>query len=155
MRDPRGFTVVEVLATLGLLGILLLVAMPQLTAPDELEDLTLADQIATDLRLARQLAIAARVPYLLEFNPAAPPYTSYTVRAAASVTAEPDFPKDIPAGVTVGGRRQFIFLPSGCVDDDGAGACAGSDGQVSVGAGAYNVLVRVFWYRGRVRVELP
>lgn len=155
MRYSRGFSVVEVLATLGLIGILLLVAMPQLSVPDELEDLTLADQIATDLRLARQLAIAARTNYVLEFSPAAPPYTSYTVRAASAATPEPDFPKAIPGGVVVAGRQLFIFVPTGCVDDDGAGACAGSDGTVTLGAGVNSILVRVFWYRGRVRVDLP
>ncbi len=155
-RNACGFTLVEVLAVLGLLGILLLVAVPQLTVPGSLSASVVANQIAADLRLARQVAIAKRVNYSLEFLPAAGLYTSYTVRNQSTLAVEPDFPKEIPAGVTVSGRQRFIFVPDGCVDDDGVPpTCVGSDGSVTVAASGDTFTVQVFWYAGRVKVVQP
>jgi len=162
VSSDTGFTIIEVLATLGLLGLLFLVALPQLTVPGTLDVAVLADQIASDLRLARQLAVSGwdpavgRVNYILEFSPAAPPYTGYTVRNAVTSADEPDFPKEIPSNVAITGRQRFIFTPSGCVDDDGVGqTCGGTDGEVDLASGTDTARVRVFWYRGRIRVDQP
>jgi prepilin-type N-terminal cleavage/methylation domain-containing protein len=154
-RDPSGFTLVEVLAVLGLLAILLVVTVPQLTVPGALSASVAAHQIAVDLRLARQLAIAKRVNYSLEFLPAAGPYTSYTVRNESTLAVEPDFPKEIPVGVTVSGRQRFIFVPDGCVDNDLLSPCSGTDGSVTVAAGTDTATVQVFWYTGRIKVVQP
>ena len=165
-RDPSGFTLVEVLAVLGLLGILLLITVPQLTVPGTLSASVVANQIAADLRLARQLAIAKRVcvggvncpgdNYALEFLPPAGPYTSYTLRNQSTLAVEPDFPKEIPAGVTVSGRQRFIFVPDGCVDDDGVPpSCVGTDGAITAAASGDTFTVQVFWYNGRVKVVQP
>lgn len=155
-RGDSGLTFVEVLGVLGVVGILLVVAMPQLQMPEGLSATSQADQIAVDLRWSRQLAIAKRVNYALEFSPAAAPYTSYLIRNESTAQVEPDFPKDIPSDVTVSGRRTFIFWPSGCVDDDGAGTtCAGTDDSVTVTSGAKTATVQVFWYTGRVKVVDP
>lgn len=156
----RGFSLLEVLAVLGLLAILLLVTVPQLTAPDTLTASALARQIAVDLRLTRQLAVGKRCNYTLEFAPATAPYASYTVQKDPACPVDPDFPadfpKEIPTGVTVTGRQRFIFRPDGCVDDDGAGPqCAGTDGSVNVAAGPDTARVDVFWYNGRVEVVGP
>lgn len=163
--DTSGFTWVEVLAVLGLLSILLLVAVPQLTVPGTLSASATARQIAVDLRLARQLATSNRVcagavncpgaNYSLEFLPAAGPYTSYTVRNESTLVEDPDFPKAIPSGLTVSGRQKFIFVPGGCVDDDGVGSCLSTNGSVTVAAGADTATVQVFWYTGRVKVVQP
>lgn len=148
-----GYTLIEVLAVVGLLAILLLIAVPQLAVPDTITASTTAYQIAFDLRLARQLAIATRVNYALEFSPSTAPYTSYVVRNESTLAIEPDFPKTIPSGMTVSGRWNFTFRPDGCVDDDGVGAsCVGTDGSVTIAAGAKTFQVQVFWYTGRVKV---
>lgn len=155
VREPSGFTIVEVLAVLGLLGLLMLAALPNLTVPGTLSASATARQIAVDARLARQLSIARRVYYTLEFNPATAPYTSYTVRNESTLAVDPDFPKDIPAGITVTGRRTFSFAAGGCVDGDLVSPCLGADGSVTVAAGADTATVQVFWYTGRVKVVQP
>jgi hypothetical protein len=154
-----------VLAVLGLLGILLLGTVPQLTVPGTLSASVMARQVAVDLRLARQLATSKRVcgggvncpavNFSLEFLPAAGPFTSYTVRNESTLAEDPDFPKQIPSGMTVSGRQKFIFVPGGCVDDDGVGSCVGTNGSVTVAAGTDTATVQVFWYRGRIKVVQP
>jgi hypothetical protein len=68
--------------------------------------------VAADLGLARQLAIAGRVNYIVTFSPAAGPFTSYTAAAQGSAPG-PDFPKTVPTGVAVTGTQQITFAPNG------------------------------------------
>jgi type II secretory pathway pseudopilin PulG len=150
-------SLIEVLAAVIVLGVLLVVAAPQLSMPGTVNASTVAQQIAADLFLARQLAIAYRVNYTLEFSPSTAPYTTYTVRNDATGIEEPDFPKTIPSEVTAsGGQRAITFTPDGCVDDDGLGTlCAGTDRSVTVAGGGATATVQVYWYAGRVKVVGP
>jgi prepilin-type N-terminal cleavage/methylation domain-containing protein len=153
MRNASGFTFVELLVVLGLLSILLLVSVPTLSVPATLDASALARTLAVDMRLARQLAIARRTNFALALAPATPPFTTYTVRNASTLVDEPDFPKQIPPGIAVGGRSGFIFFPAGCVDDSGGGTnCIGTDGTVTIAVGGTTYQVQVFWYNGRVKV---
>ncbi len=153
--DESGWTFLEVLAVLGLLGVLLFVTVPQLVVPGTLSANVIARQTAVDLRLAHQLATAMRVYYTLEFNPATPPYTSYTIRNESTLQEEADFPKSLPTEVTVSGRRSFSFAPGGCVDSDLVSPCLGTDGSATVTAGGNSATVWVYWYTGRVKVVQP
>ena len=155
-HGDSGLAFIEVLAVLGVVIILLLVAMPQLVMPTALNATAMADQISVDLRFARQLAVAKRVNHTLEFSPSTAPYTSYLVRNESTLVVEPDFPKTIPSDLTVSGRRSFTFRPDGCVDDDGAGStCVGTDGSVTTTSGTRTATVQVYWYAGRVKVVEP
>ncbi len=148
----NGFAFAELLGTLGILGILILVAMPRLVLPEALNAATFARQVAVDIRLTQQFAIARRVNYTLQFSPATPPYTSYTVRNDATLAEEADFPKQIPGGLGVTGRRVFTFASGGWGPYEGA---AGSDGSVTIAAGSDTATITVYWYNGRVQVTGP
>ena len=153
---PAGFSYIEVLVVVGLLAILSLTIMPQLGVPDKLQAAQAARQIAADLRRTQELSIAQRAYYTLQFSPAAAPYTSYSVYLAADPTAvQPDFPKTIPPGITVGGRRTFCFATGGWVDDGCGPGLAGTDGSVTVSSGPATSTVWVYWYNGRVQVVGP
>ncbi|MGH2372162.1 MAG: hypothetical protein ACRDIC_01605, partial [bacterium] len=131
-----GYAFPELLAAFGVLAILILVAMPRLVLPETLNASAFARQVAVDLRLTQQLAMSRRVYYTLEFSPLAAPYTIYTVRNETTLVAEPDFPKQVPGGLTVSGRRVLTFYPSGGWGPyDGVGG-PGADGSITVTAGA-------------------
>lgn len=151
--DPSGFTLVEILAAIGILGILILVAMPRLVLPETLNASTFARQLAVDLRLTQQLAFSRRVNYTLEFSPGVAPYTSYTLRNESTLAIERDFPKDVPGGLTVAGRRVFTFTSGGWGPYDEL--LAGADGAVTITAGSNTATVTVYWYNGRVQVTGP
>ena len=143
--EPAGFSFVEVLVVVGLLAILLVAAVPQLFVPNELDVELAARQVAADLSLARRLAIARRVPYLVTFNPPGGPYTSYTM-AAQGGAPEPDFPKNLPAQVTVTGTGQVTFQPSGAPT---------TAALLTFTAGSAAAQVDVVASTGRVRVSGP
>lgn len=149
VREPSGFTFVEALVVLGLLGVLLLVAVPNLSVPETIQAYAPARELATDLRLARRLAVTQHTNYTLEFSPAVGPYASYTIYNASSLAVEPDFPKAIPSGVAVTGTRTITFVPNGC-------ACPTSptsDAVVDVAVGGVIYRATVTWYTGRVGVD--
>ncbi len=152
---PAGFSYIEVLVVLGLLAILSLTALPQLAVPDTLQAEQEARQLAADLRLAQELSIGQRAYYTLQFNPATPPYTSYTLYLSSTPSSvQPDFPKTIPSGITVSGRQTFCFATGGWISDNCVGG-AGTDSSVTVSSGAATATVWVYWYNGRVKVVGP
>ncbi len=155
-QHPAGFSYIEVLVVVGLLAILSLTLLPQLGVPDKLQAAQTARQIAADLRRTQELSIAQRAYYTLQFSPATAPYTSYSVYPTLTpTTVEPDFPKTIPSGITVGGRQTFCFATGGWVDDGCGPGLAGTDGSVTVSAGTVTSTVWVYWYNGRVQVVGP
>ncbi len=142
-RQGDGFTLVEVLAVAGLLAILLVVVVPQLFVPDQLTVETTARRVAADLGLARRLAIARRLPYVVTFTPPGGPFTAYAV-APQGGPVEPDFPKDL-TGVTATGPDQVLFQPSG----------AGAAAVYTFSASGVTAQVSVLATTGRVRVTGP
>ncbi len=167
---PGGFSFVEVLVVVALVSILALTVLPQLTVavPDKLQAALVARQIAADVRRAQGLSIAMRNAcctgspcfssdsyYTLQFSPATAPYTSYSLFKSCSGAVEPDFPKNIPPGVTVSGRQTFCFKTGGYVVDTCLTGTTGTDGSVTISAGSATATVWVYWYNGRVKVVGP
>jgi type II secretory pathway pseudopilin PulG len=107
-----GFSLIEVLAIVGLIAVLALLTLPSLLIPPQLTAGAAAHRVAVDLGLARRLAIAGHVSYVVTFSPTTGPYTSYTVAPSGGAPG-PDFPKAFPAGVTVTGTQQVTYLASG------------------------------------------
>jgi Tfp pilus assembly protein FimT len=114
---------VEVLVTVGVLAVLVLTALPQLLVPVQVPAGQAARVVAADLGLARQLAIATRGNYVVAFSPAGGPFTSYTVAPQGGLPG-PDFPKPLPAGVTVTGTQQITFAPNGSASSNATGTFA-------------------------------
>jgi Type II transport protein GspH len=110
--SSRGASFIEVVVAVLVLGVLLLTALPRLLVPVEITAGQAARVTAADLVLARRLAIAGRANYVVTFQPAAGPFTSYSV-APQGGSPGPDFPKTFPAGVRVSGTPQVTFAPDG------------------------------------------
>jgi prepilin-type N-terminal cleavage/methylation domain-containing protein len=142
---PRGFSLLETLVVMALIAILVIVAAPRLLVPEPVHVRVPARQLAADLRWTQRLAITRRADYVLEFSPATPPFATYTVRAAAG-SAEPDFPKQIPSGVTATGPALFTFHSNGRAD---------AGGTVTLTLGTSTATVQVIASTGRVVVVMP
>ena len=142
---PPGFSLIEVLVVLGLLAAFVLIALPNLVVRTPVLVGVIAREVAADMALARRLAIAGHVNYVVTFSPPAGPYTSYTV-APSGGPPGPDFPETFPAGVTVTGTRQITYLPSGA---------ATAPAQLTITDGAATAWVQEVAATGFVQVIGP
>jgi prepilin-type N-terminal cleavage/methylation domain-containing protein len=134
MRAPshayRGFTLVELIATITILAILAAVTLPRMTAatPLPFQERGYADVIAASLRQARAVALASSCA--VEFTLDANGYRALQRAAVAGRCAAggafvtPVLSGTPPAGVIPAAGRTLTFLP---------------DGQLSGGAAAINL----------------
>jgi prepilin-type N-terminal cleavage/methylation domain-containing protein len=82
MSTTRGFSLIELIFTLGIAGILLAIAMPGFGKYNNTMLLKRANaQILQDVRRARQLAVTRRSPVVMTFGtpPSISNITSYTI----------------------------------------------------------------------------
>lgn len=109
MRRRAGFTLVEAIVLIAILGILASVAVPRFLALDELENARAHRQLLSDLRHAQRRAATAGCPVQVDFDP-----TGYRLRARTAcrsgnftvelvdpVTNRPPYIVALPEGATL------------------------------------------------------
>jgi len=90
MSAARGFTLIELIVVMTLLGILAWVAYPKITAKDEIKLDAAARRVAADLRYAQNRSIGTRVVHGLVFEPALSRYTVFAPNVASPVVDPAD-----------------------------------------------------------------
>lgn len=143
--SSRGASFIEALVAVMVLTVLLLTAFPHLLVPVQITAGGAAREVAADLALARRLAIAGRVSYVVTFLPAGGPYTSYSVAPNGGPPGS-DYPKTFPAAVQVTGTPQITFAPDGS---------ASTDANLTFSAGTATARVQVLAATGFVQETEP
>jgi len=119
LRSTLGITLTELVVTIGIAGILMGIAIPSFIS--SLPTLRLSDaaqQVATDLRLARTKAISRGTKYRLTLVGGVPGATSYVIDKEdpdnPGTYIDESGPFDLPEGITVSavGPHPF-FSPRG------------------------------------------
>ena len=96
-RTQSGFTLIEMMATIGVAGLLMAIATPIFTKT--LPGLRLNDaarQIATDLQQVRMRAVAQSIPYQIAFGTA-----TYVVQNCNGTCADVSGNMALPQGITI------------------------------------------------------
>lgn len=100
-----GFTLIEAVITITLLGILAWVAYPKLTATTEIRLAAAAHRVAADLRYAQSRSIGTRVVYGIRFEPGAGRYTVYAPAWSAAAVDPADRSK--PLAIDFARRTEY------------------------------------------------
>jgi prepilin-type N-terminal cleavage/methylation domain-containing protein len=126
-KDCRGFTLIELIASITIVAILAAVALPKLTTATPFAERGYADGIAASLRQSRAVALASGCD--VQFTITAAGYSAFQHGAgannhcaAAGAWSTPvrrgdgqDLAELQPAGVVLGANRQFVFAADGSV----------------------------------------
>ena len=95
--NRAGFTVAELMVTIGVMGSLIAIAMPRFLAT--LPGLRLSDaarQVATDLQQLRMKAIAQNIPYQITFST-----STYVLQKCSGSCTNDNGNITLPQGITV------------------------------------------------------
>ncbi len=82
MKNHRGFTLIELVMIIVILGILALASMPKTTAEPRVKLEAACQKIALDLRYAQEMAMAQQVRFGISFDPVNEAYFVYRVSIA-------------------------------------------------------------------------
>jgi len=110
----KSFTLVEVILTITIIGIMALVVLPRFGRDGFLEGLSLrstASQFASDIRYARSLAVANSGHYLIKFDFTSKEYKIY--KDSILLANQVGETKKIPSDITCSGTDQFDFFALG------------------------------------------
>jgi type II secretory pathway pseudopilin PulG len=143
MEHSRGIGVIEILVVIMVLGVMTVVALPQLERYMASRDLVhAARQLGGDLRLTQQYAITQDERFQLVYTTA--PSSRYTIRKSSDSTLMKD--ADLPAGITITGS--FASTPAEFTST-GAPSAAG---QFCLSDGTLILRVDVQPATGRVQI---
>jgi MSHA pilin protein MshC len=125
-EECRGFTLIEMIASITIIAILAAVALPRMTAATPFAERGYADGIAASLRQSRAVALASGCE--VQFTVDAAGYRAFQHAAAGTHCAAggawstpvrrgngQDLNEAPPAGVTLANNRQLIFAADGTV----------------------------------------
>ena len=89
---PNGFTLIELIVVVVILGIAAMMAIPTLSSAADMQARAAADRIASDLDYAKGLAVTHQTPYSVVFSPSG---DSYDIRVTGgAVVANPVRPSE-------------------------------------------------------------
>jgi prepilin-type N-terminal cleavage/methylation domain-containing protein len=94
-RGAEGFSLVEVILVITILGILAWLAYPRITVMAEIKLDAAARRVAADLRYAQNRSIGTRVVHGLLFEPSASRYTVFAPTPATPATDPADRAKPL------------------------------------------------------------
>ena len=168
-RASRGFTLIEILVVVVIIGIASAIILPQISSRDDLRAASAARALMADLLYAQNRSIALQKMQGVQFNTATNSYQVVDLSSGAAVVITHPV-NQTPYLVTLGtGSLSNVTLASPTFDTQttvafdamgvpyswsaGSGAAALVAGSVQVKAGTNKLTVTVAPYSGEVTVQ--
>ena len=171
-RHDGGFTLVEILMVVVILGIAAACVVPQLSSRDDLKTAAAARVVMADLIYAQNRAISVQQTQFVAFDVAAKRYSllsawdpqvfvshpiNKTNYVTAFSTAATNSLKEITlTSADFDGRTGLAFDPLGAplsVQTDGTTSALIAQGKIRVTAGGHTLTVTVEPYTGEINVQ--
>jgi general secretion pathway protein H len=139
-----GFTLIELIAVLGILALAAGMVMPRLSAARQnLKLKAAAVQLVSNLKLTRAAALKSNEDRALVIDLGARRYWSEGAVAPKTLTRDINVSFNVRAGEVVGSAKSFRFRPDGTA----------SGGTVRLALGGEVALVAVDWLTGHVHLS--
>ena len=165
MKNRKGFTLIELVMIIAILGILAVALMPKTTAEPRVRLEAACQKIALDLRYAQEMALAQQVRFGISFDTANEAYFVYRVNIATKAR-DPQTRNNFDVSFSQLNEFKGIDISSTTFSNivefdskggpyDGNGAVLSSQGIITLHAqgGAYSRTVRIEAKTGKVSVQ--
>lgn len=165
-RTEAGFSLVELILVITIMGILAWVAYPRLTVTSEIKLDAAARRVAADLRYAQNRSIGTRVVHGLLFDASAERYTVFAPTPATAAVDPADRAKSLAVDFTRRAEYQGVTIVSAAfgstpgvkfdyfgVPRDTSGADIATTGRVVLTCGGLADTVEVTPGTGKVTVR--
>lgn len=165
MENQKGFTLIELVMMIVILGILALASIPKTAAEPRLKLEAACQKIALDLRYAQGMSLAQQVRFGVSFDPAAEAYFVYRVNTGTKAI-DPQTRNNFDVSFVTLNEFKGIDIASTNFSNimefdstgapyDGSGVILSSQGIITIQAsgGAYSRTVRIEAKTGKVSVQ--
>ena len=165
-REPAGFSLVELIIVITIMGILAWVAYPRLTATTEIKLDAAARRVASDLRYAQNRSIGTRVVHGVLFDAATERYTVFAPTPATAAVDPADRARPLTVDFTRRAEYQGVSIVSASfgstpgvkfdyfgVPRDTAGTDIAATGRIVLACGALADTIEVTPGTGKVTVR--
>jgi prepilin-type N-terminal cleavage/methylation domain-containing protein len=161
----RGFTLIELVMIIVILGILALAVMPKTTAEPRVKLEAACQKIVSDLRYSQEMALAQQVRFGISFDIANEAYFAYRV-SVATKARDPQTRNNFDVSFVTLNEFKSIDIASTSFSNkvefdsvgapyDGNGVVLSSQGVITLQAqaGAYSRTVRIEPKTGKVSIQ--
>jgi type II secretion system protein H len=112
MTASKGFTLLELIVVMVIIGITAWIAYPKLSALNDIKLDAAARRVAADLRYAQNQSIGKRSVHGILFEPSAGRYTVFSPTTATAVTDPANRARPLRVDFVSGGEFQGIAIAS-------------------------------------------